>query len=255
MNQVNDVQIVTIKIGKRYRKDMGDIETLAASIESIGLLQPIGINPNYQLIWGERRLRAFQLLGRNKIPTRIVPMVDIVKGEYAENEIRKNFTKSESAEIFKAYNLSDSKLGNNQYAPKQNDSQGFPHVENPDESTSCQSAFKAGFDSKSTAYNALKVVEKGTPLLIESMDNGVASIKSAAIISKLPPKEQDDIVARGRDEIKAAAKAIRQQETEQRREQRIEKLKNQAAGNAELDTANQYPVIYADPPWNYDFSG
>ena len=91
MNPINDVQISTIKIGDRYRKDMGDLQVLADSIEELGLLQPIGINPNYQLIWGERRLRAFELLGRDKIPARIVPMERLIKGEFTENEIRKDF--------------------------------------------------------------------------------------------------------------------------------------------------------------------
>lgn len=254
MNQVNDIQVGTIKIGDRYRKDMGDLQALAASIEELGLLQPIGINPNYQLIWGERRLLAFQLLGRDRIPARIVPMEEIVLGEYAENEVRKDFSVSERVAI--AETIKGQLSGRRNATLKQNatDVENFPHRDLKGKSRDI-SAEQAGFGNGKTFEQAKTVTEKGSPSLVNAMDNKDTSISAAAKVATLPPEEQDAIVARGPAEIKAAAKAIRQQETEHRREQRIEKLKQQAAGNAELDTASQYPVIYADPPWNYDFSG
>lgn len=33
---------------------------------------------------------------------------------------------------------------------------------------------------------------------------------------------------------------------------RAERLAEISAGNADLDTANRYPIIYADPPWRYE---
>lgn len=91
-----------VRCGARVRKDFGDIAALAASIDEIGLLQPIGIDADYRLVFGERRLRAFQQLGRDTIPTRIVNIESLVRGEYAENEIRKDFTPSERVEIGRA---------------------------------------------------------------------------------------------------------------------------------------------------------
>lgn len=70
--QHEDLDIADIKIGDRYRKDVGDIEALAASIKKQGLLQPIGINENNELVFGERRLRAFQSLGWTRIPVRLL---------------------------------------------------------------------------------------------------------------------------------------------------------------------------------------
>ncbi len=37
--------IADIKLGQRHRKDLGDIEALAASIKEVGLLHPVVINP------------------------------------------------------------------------------------------------------------------------------------------------------------------------------------------------------------------
>jgi ParB family transcriptional regulator, chromosome partitioning protein len=62
------MNIADIKVGKRIRKDMGDLDGLAESIRELGLLQPIVVFPDGSLILGERRLRAVQLLGWKEIP-------------------------------------------------------------------------------------------------------------------------------------------------------------------------------------------
>jgi ParB family chromosome partitioning protein len=65
------IAIAKIKVGERYRVDLGDIAGLAASIVEIGLLNPITIKEDGTLLAGQRRLEAFKLLGRTKIPVRI----------------------------------------------------------------------------------------------------------------------------------------------------------------------------------------
>jgi ParB-like chromosome segregation protein Spo0J len=98
-----DVQCDAMRIADRHRKDLGDLEGLAASIAAEGLLQPIGITEQNVLVFGERRLRAFQdVLRRETIPTRIVHAGSITAGEFAENEIRKDFTASERVAIGEA---------------------------------------------------------------------------------------------------------------------------------------------------------
>ena len=62
------VKIADIELGERHRKDMGNLQALAKSIELHGLLQPIGVTPDKQLVFGERRIRAVQeILGRSEI--------------------------------------------------------------------------------------------------------------------------------------------------------------------------------------------
>ena len=45
-NDTIEAKISEIQLGNRHRKDMGDIEALAQSIQEEGLLQPIGITPD-----------------------------------------------------------------------------------------------------------------------------------------------------------------------------------------------------------------
>ena len=53
----------TIIVNERIRRDMGDLEALAASIRERQQLQPIVVTPERVLLAGERRLRACELLG------------------------------------------------------------------------------------------------------------------------------------------------------------------------------------------------
>jgi N6-adenosine-specific RNA methylase IME4 len=91
-----------IRVGERHRRDMGDIDALAASIAELGLLQSIVVRPDGWLIAGERRLRAVQQLGWTEIPINVIDLDEIARGEYAENACRKDFTLSEAVAIKRA---------------------------------------------------------------------------------------------------------------------------------------------------------
>jgi N6-adenosine-specific RNA methylase IME4/ParB-like chromosome segregation protein Spo0J len=91
--------ITSIIVGKRHRRDLGDIAGLAASIDRTGLLHPIVITPDGKLIAGERRLDACKALGWKTVPVNIVNIDAIVRGELAENAFRKDFAPSEMVAI------------------------------------------------------------------------------------------------------------------------------------------------------------
>lgn len=64
--------IADIKIGERHRRDLGDLQPLAESINAFGLLHPITINAAGNLLAGARRLEACRLLGWTNIPVMVV---------------------------------------------------------------------------------------------------------------------------------------------------------------------------------------
>ena len=99
----NTIPIKSIIIKARYRKDFGDINTLAYNIKNIGLLQPIVINNvNNELIDGQRRILAFKSLGEKDIPCFKVDLQKIVLGEFSANHYRKDWTYSEMVAIKRA---------------------------------------------------------------------------------------------------------------------------------------------------------
>ena len=97
------MKIADIRIGRRSRKDPGDIKSLARSIEETGLIHPIAVTRDGSLVAGFRRIEAFKLLGRDEIPHRVIDSIDdalkILQAERDENTERKPFTPSEAFEL------------------------------------------------------------------------------------------------------------------------------------------------------------
>jgi ParB family chromosome partitioning protein len=93
------MQLATIKIGTRHRKDLGDIDALAASINTIGLLHPVVVNSDGVLIAGRRRLEAVRRLGWSEIPatvaTNLTDAMKLLQAERDENTERKDFLPTE----------------------------------------------------------------------------------------------------------------------------------------------------------------
>ena len=96
------VPIGKIKVTKRFRTEMGDMEGLMASIKDVGLLHPVVVTRDKELIAGKRRLDACMSLGWETIPVHTVDLEAIVKGQFAENMVRQAYTMSEIDEIRKA---------------------------------------------------------------------------------------------------------------------------------------------------------
>ena len=98
------IAIKDIKIKKRVRKDLGDLENLKDSLRTYGLLNPITLNSRYELIAGERRLTAATQLGWTNIQANIVDNlteVEQLEMEIEENNQRKEFTEAELMEGYK----------------------------------------------------------------------------------------------------------------------------------------------------------
>lgn len=88
------VAAITVDRSKRIRSSLDGIEELAEDIAERGLMQAIGITPEMELVFGERRLVAFRHLGRDMIPCKVLHFeseLDRVLMEVAENVQRKNF--------------------------------------------------------------------------------------------------------------------------------------------------------------------
>lgn len=108
--------------------------------------------------------------------------------------------------------------------------------------------------SPRTVATAAKVLEQGAPELIAAVETGQVSVSAAADVASLPKQEQAEVVARGEKEILEKAKEIRAERADKKRAARTELLVELSNRNAPLPQDRRYPIIYADPPWQYDFS-
>jgi len=93
-----------IRIGERFRKDLGNIEALAESIEEVGLINPVVLAPDGTLLAGQRRLEAVRLLGWESIDCRVVDPGEATLVarliEHDENVFRKDFTVEERVRLY-----------------------------------------------------------------------------------------------------------------------------------------------------------
>ena len=94
--------IEKITVTERFRKEMGDMEGLKASIKDVGLLHWIVVTRKRELICGMRRLEACKSLGWESIPVHVVDLDQIAKGELAENTVREALRPTEIEAIRKA---------------------------------------------------------------------------------------------------------------------------------------------------------
>lgn len=212
---LQEIPIREVVVGEnRYRKEPGDIDGLMANIREMGLLEPIGVDRKYQLIYGERRLAACRELGWRTIPCVTVNLKSVLAGQYAENEFRKAFTPSERRAIAAAI---EAELGNRK---GQRTDLGANAPKLPKGKTADIAAKRAGFGSRETYERAKVATDRGTPDLVAAMDKGELSITAAATIASQPETEQGRILAMPKDEQGEVVRRIRKTKADQELDER-----------------------------------
>lgn len=92
-----------VHIGQRARDEYGDMESLANSIKEHGLLHPIVVDSNYNLIAGCRRLLACERIGLKEIEAKVLE--DISEKELRVLELEENIRRKDLTELEKSKNL------------------------------------------------------------------------------------------------------------------------------------------------------
>ena len=204
------IAIADVKVGTRFRCDLGDLESLKASLADVGMLQPIGVTADAELVFGERRLEAAKALGWETVPAvtigNLADAAAYLRIERDENACRKDWTPSELVAVGKAIEKVERaesekrRLTNLKQNKGSTERESVPHSEGR---TADKVGEALGVSGK-TYEQAKRVVEEGTPELVEAMDEGKLSVKTAADVAKLPKATQRKVVKS--DKPKAEAK-------------------------------------------------
>ena len=96
-----------------------------------------------------------------------------------------------------------------------------------------------------TPMGVNKVVNKG---------NGSESLQKEEAERQKLRRVTDDLAKAEEAEALARSRRIQAAKTKAVREERVEKIAEISKGNAEIEGSERFPVIYADPPWRYDYS-
>ncbi|UER67877.1 ParB N-terminal domain-containing protein [Borrelia sp. BU AG58] len=94
------IDIEQIRIKDRIRQNTGDVAALKESIRKHGLIYPIIIDKNKNLVAGFRRYQVLKELGYKEVEVKVIPVEDkkvLLEIELDENNTRKSLTRSESS--------------------------------------------------------------------------------------------------------------------------------------------------------------
>lgn len=175
----------------------------------------------------------------------VVWMVDNQRGRRNLNDFQRTELQLKKKAAIAAKAKARQIIGVNQYSLPQNSAE-------PPIDTRAEIAVAAGV-SHDTVSKVERIQVTAAPELVTALRESKVSINAAADVATLPKEEQAELVARGTKEILQAAKEIRAARTEERRNERLQKIIEISTCNASVGTvAQRYPVIYLDPPWRYE---
>ena len=244
------MKIDEIKFCERYRRDLGDLGPLAKSMDEVGLLHPIVVNSNGELIAGARRVNAAFLLGWEEISASVID-IDVLLGQHVENNMRKDFTASERVAIGLAF---EERIGGRQ---GQRTDKGLPQelaevgARNGMETREVAAKY-AGFGSRETYRLAEFVTENGDAELVALMDAEECSINLAAKIAQKDEHYQKAVIEKVKEGNSSidAKRAVDQ-------ELRLENIERTLPPHKPMlahSFGRPFQLIYANLPWHYEDS-
>ena len=237
------MKISDIQIGKRHRIGASHIDELVASIEELGLLQPIVVTEDKHLVAGFRRLKAFEHLGRKDIPTvvaeNLTEAVHLLKAERDENLCRVGFTPEEAVGMGEAI------------------AETYKPIAVENQTVEAAKHGKKGGRPKETLG---KTLPKGSEPKPRDESARTLSQAAAAVGMSRPTYEKAQAVIEAAKENPAFRPLVDEMNRTGKVSGAFKKLQRTVAAeqiNAEPPPLPTGPfrVIVADPPWRYDARG
>jgi N6-adenosine-specific RNA methylase IME4/ParB-like chromosome segregation protein Spo0J len=243
-----------------------ELKALADDIAAHGLREPIWVHRDGRIIDGRNRYRACELAG-------IEPEYRAYQGDdgpelldfvISLNLHRRHLNESQRAMV--ADSIANLRLGANQhqsegtkiFVPSRDETAADLFGEAPAQIAGVSQAEAAellNVSDRSVQF-ARKVREQGVPELVEKVIAGTVSVSAGAAIAEADEDEQREVVAL--DDEKAIirrANEIKRRKKEQRQQEKAAKVAEISAREPDpLDSLGPFPIIYADPPWRYDYA-
>ena len=240
------VRISDITIGDNRRTISSDkVSQLADSIKEIGLLNPVTITTNNRLIAGYHRLKAYEILGYQEIEANTVS----ISGLHAElAEIDENLIRNELGYLDRGEQYERRKEIYEELYPQTKRNASFKGNQYSSKSASdfeqkptfvADTAQKTG-KSQTVIKDEIQIAKNIIPEVKNVIREYDVTKTDALKIARLEPKEQIKVAEKLSDGAKSYVDARRMVAKEEVHELPV--------------ITGKYNVIYADPPWKYDFA-
>jgi N6-adenosine-specific RNA methylase IME4 len=242
------VPIDSIKVGERKRR-VDDVSDLVESIAQLGLLQPIVITQDYELIAGERRLKACKQLGWTEIEATVATLDDLSAelAEIDENIVRQELTVLERAEqLARRKEIYETLHPETRHGGAPGKPGGGKVARAKDDTVSSfasDTAAKTGLSPRSVQRDVQIAMRIAPDVRDAIRETPIADSKRDLLeLARKEPEEQRKIVQKvldgTTDKVKIASQIVKYESLP---------LPPPTA------TLGEYDVILADPPWRYDF--
>lgn len=230
------------------RRQLRGVDSLAASIAEVGLLNPITVTPDSRLIAGYHRLKACQSLGWAEIPAVVLSVseVDAAMAELDENMFRANLTVLERAECLKRRKeLYEAKHPESRRGGRPGKAGGGKVAKAESIASFASDAASKSGSSGRTIQQEVQIAERLHPDVKATIrDHPLADSKVELLrLARMEPDKQRrvvEVVTSGK--AKGVAEAAR----------KIERAAQADAIRRYQPPEGRFPVIVADPPWPYE---
>ena len=224
------------------RRPLRGVAELAASIQEIGLLNPITVTTDCRLVAGYHRLEALRRLGRNRIPATVLNLdaLDAELAEIDENLIRNDLDCLDRCEHLKRRKV----LYEAKYPPARKPKGGRPRKNREIISSfSVDTADKVRVTQR-TVQHEVQIAERLVDDVRDALRGTcVADSKTDLLrLAKMPAERQRAVTGRiTSGEARGVKEAARQLD----RHEQCEAVRNYTPPEG------RFSVIAADPPWPY----
>ena len=217
--QTTTISLSEIKLSSNYLRLETDVESLKRSIEKVGLINPLTINKENELLAGARRFKACEALGMTEVPVHIVDRKSLEQELISidENLVRKplaglEFEKclNRGREIYEELNPLANKIDvklTEEGLSTEEKKKLKEEEENDHNSFAAVTSEKTGL-SKSVIKSAIKRDALASDTVKNARSLGTLNASQTNEIIKLDKKDQDEILPLIADKTVKEAKKI-----------------------------------------------
>ncbi|MEM0124304.1 MAG: MT-A70 family methyltransferase [Candidatus Micrarchaeaceae archaeon] len=227
-----------------------EYSALVKDIKLNGILQPIDITPERVILDGHHRVKAAKELGIKEVEVRIPDLGNMSEDEYLVSVAlnRRHLTEGQKAMLALEYQKILSARLQSEAGKKAINERWHPEgyvsedVSETYRSKDSRKIVAEQFKVSEWKLRQANAITQNAPDIVEKVKDGSLSLNEAAVLARKPKEIRDQALKQKIENPRKDVRTI------------LRSLNNEiAVNNPPAPPQGKFAVIYADPPWKYDF--